>query len=320
MSNASPITAINGVLHATLSPLDRGLAYGDGLFETCRVLDGQVPLWRWHHERLLHGCRRLGIAVNEAELLAQRDLMLRVASEQSEAQERAQSEAQGSEQSEAQARVQSEPQERAQGVLKVIVTPGAGGRGLKRPEDAEPTLCWVFYPGESPQWESGAREGISALVCEHRLADNPAMAGLKHLNRLDYVLARAEWDNEHQEGLLLDARDNLVEGTISNVFGVLEGQLVTPVLSHNGVAGVMRRLLMEKLAPGAGLAVNEAAVPLSQLTKAEEVFVCNSVFGIWPIVQLAPGGMAYSPGPVTRRLQKDWTQWLNARLMQEGVE
>lgn len=300
MSKASPITAINGVLHATLSPLDRGLAYGDGLFETCRVLDGQVPLWRWHHERLLHGCRRLGIAVNEAELLAQRDLMLRVAGEQENGQVPA--------------------QEKAQGILKVIVTRGEGGRGLKRPETADPTLCWLFYPGENPLWGSGAREGISARVCDYRLADNPNLAGLKHLNRLDYVLARAEWDDEYQEGLLLDARDHLVEGTISNVFGVVEGQLVTPALNHNGVAGVMRRLLLEKLAPGAGLTVYERAMSLPEFKKAEEVFVCNSVFGIWPIVQLAPEGVVYSPGPVTRRLQEDWTQWLNARLTQEDVE
>lgn len=300
MSKASPITAINGVLHATLSPLDRGLAYGDGLFETCRVLDGQVPLWRWHHERLLHGCRRLGIAVNEAELLAQLDLMLRVAGEQENG--------------------QGPAQEKAQGVLKVIVTPGAGGRGLKRPRKAEPTLCWVFYPGESSQWESGAREGISALVCEHHLADNPSLAGLKHLNRLDYVLARAEWDDEHQEGLLLDARDNLVEGTISNVFGVIDGKLVTPALGRSGVAGVMRRLLLEKLAPDAGMTVNEVSISLPQLKKAEEVFVCNSVFGIWPITHLAPEGVVYSAGPVTRRLQEDWAQWLNTRLTQEEVD
>lgn len=296
MSETAPITAINGVLHATLSPLDRGLAYGDGLFETCRVLNGQLPLWRWHHERLLHGCRRLGIAVNEAELLAQRDLILRVAGEQGTV------------------------EEQAQGVLKVIVTQGEGGRGLKRPEKAEPTLCWLFYPGEKPQWEAGAREGISAWVCEHRLADNPRLAGLKHLNRLDYVLARAEWDEEHQEGVLLDVRDTVIEGTISNVFAVLEGELVTPALTHNGVAGIMRRLLLEKLAPSLALPLSEGVVSLAQLKKAEEVFVCNSVFGIWPVTHLAPEGVSFSPGAVTRRLQKEWQQWLDGRLTQEVTE
>lgn len=279
---SSPLTMVDGVFDAGVSVLDRGLAYGDGLFETCRVVDAQVPLWDLHRDRLESSCQRLGLPLDTSALDAQRATML------DEAKQRQQPD----------------------GVLKLIVTRGSGGRGYKPPAEPRPMLCWLFYPGAKPLWRQQAERGINLRICRHRLSDNPLLAGMKHLSRLDYVLARAEWQDEFPEGLLLDQQGRVVEGTVSNVFLMKKNQLVTPILARNGVAGVMRRLVLEQLAPTLDLSVREADVSLHDLQSADEVFVTNSVFGLWPVVGLFSSEQApmqarhYTIGPVTRGLQK----------------
>ncbi|WP_027331017.1 aminodeoxychorismate lyase [Marinimicrobium agarilyticum] len=275
------ITMTNGVFDARLSPLDRGLAYGDGLFETCRVRAGQVPLWALHWQRLSAGARRLGIPLDGERLERERERVLNAAQAQN-------------------------------GVLKLIVTRGEGGRAYQAPVNPEPSLCWQFRPGESPAWERG-RTGVTLYQCQHRLGDNPALAGMKHLNRLEYVLARSEWGDDYPEGLLLDAADRVIEGTLSNVFVRLEAGWRTPALERNGVAGVMRQLLLESLAPAQGIAVSEATISLQDLMSAREWFVCNSVFGIWPVTGLAPEGGHWAVGEQSLQLQRAFESWLVSR-------
>lgn len=276
------ITLTNGVFGADLSPLDRGLAYGDGLFETCRVRAGRVPLWPLHWRRLKAGAERLGIPLDGERLERERQKMLTAA------------EGQG-------------------GVLKLIVTRGQGGRAYQVPAHPAPSVCWQFRSGESSAWEAGCA-GVTLYQCRHRLGDNPALAGMKHLNRLEYVLARSEWGDEYPEGVLLDAADRVIEGTLSNVFVRLEGGWRTPTLERNGVAGVMRRLLLESLAPRQGIAVAEAAIGIHELMSAREWFVCNSVFGIWPVIGLEPEGVQWAVGDQTRQLQRVLDSWLMSRI------
>lgn len=285
MSEFEPIICIDGVFNASVSPLDRGLAYGDGLFETCRVSDGRILLWELHLDRLQKSGKRLGLPINLDSLLTQRNQMLKELLRQGH----------------------------ADGVLKLMVTRGTGGRGYKPPVHPKPMLCWIFYPGVKPQWTQGALDGVNVWMCQQRLSDNPALAGMKHLSRLDYVLARAEWGDEYAEGLLLDDQGRVVEGIISNVFTVSDGRLLTPTLRRSGVEGVMRRMIMERLASRLALAVASEDTTLTQLQKADEVFVCNSVFGIWPVtglVQPETDGISKSIGPVTRGLQQAWADWL----------
>lgn len=279
MSEFEPVIFVDGVFNASVSPLDRGLAYGDGVFETCRVSAGQILLWEYHLERLEQSCKRLGIPLDLDLILNQQK---RVLSE-------------------------AERQNHFEGVLKLVVTRGAGGRGYKPPIHSTPMLCWIFYPGIKPQWTQGALDGVQVRVCQQRLSENPVLAGMKHLSRLDYVLARAEWDDEYDEGLLLDPESRVVEGTISNIFMVCGGQLITPSLERSGVAGVMRRMILERLAPRLSLPVQVQEVSFTQLQEADEVFLCNSVFGIWPVIELAE---ARSIGPTTRELQQAWADWL----------
>lgn len=252
----------------SLDPRDRGLQYGDGLFETMAVCNGRIP-WLTHHlRRLRAGCRRLRITPPET--VGLRREIAALAAGQSRA------------------------------IIKLIVTRGVGGRGYRPDPGAHGHPIIMRYP-----WpvhvEERAREGIRLRVCRARLAINPALAGLKHLNRLEQVLARMEWrdDARYQEGLMLDTQDRVIEGTMTNLFIVRDSCLLTPDLTASGVAGVMRAIILETAARSA-IPCEVAALSLSDIAQADEVFVCNSVVGIWPVIVL--NRQRYPLGPMTRQL------------------
>ena len=269
MTGGAPIrVVINGAAGDSLSSLDRGLLYGDGLFETLAISDGRPRFWARHMYRLREGCRRLAIPFpDEPGLLEECREAIR-----------------GME----------------RGVLKLILTRGPGGRGYRMPEDPQPTRIIQCHPwaGYAPEL---AGHGVSVRLCKQRLGCNPLLAGIKHLNRLEQVLARREWtDAGIMEGLQCDIDDNLIEGTMSNLFLVRDGSLFTPDLSRCGVAGIMRSVVME-LAGKLPVPVITQALALADLRRADEVFLTNSLIGIWPVAEL--GGVALRTGPLTRRLQ-----------------
>jgi len=282
MPAEAPLVAVNGVLGDSVSSFDRGFAYGDGIFETCRLHQGEPALWPLHVQRLSLGAERLQIPLNLEALERQRRQIQSAAAQAGH----------------------------LNGVLKVILTRGQGGRGSAPPVNLSPTLCWQFFPGIKTHWADNARAGIQLRVCDRRLPENPNLAGLKHLNRLDYVLARSEWADEYPEGLLLDRQDHVIEGTLSNLFAWVDDQLCTPALELAGVAGVMRRFVMDSLAPQLGLSVVERQLTLEDLARARELFMCNSVFGIWPVIRLLPNGLDYPIGSVSRELQSAWQTFM----------
>lgn len=251
---------------------DRGLAYGDGLFETVRVSGGRAPLLDFHCERLQRGALRLQLALDLEQLQAEVAAFLAALAAAGH----------------------------AGCTLKILITRGSAGRGY-RPAAAAPVrrLLLAFPPADWPA--AHARDGVALYECATRLALQPALAGLKHLNRLEQVLARAEWDDPAlAEGLLLDSEGRVVEGTMSNLFLVRDQALVTPRLHRCGVAGVMRALVMAR-ALSLGLPLAERDVGRAELDEADEVFVCNSSIGIWPVVRV--GARQWQPGPLTRQLQ-----------------
>ncbi|RRQ20587.1 aminodeoxychorismate lyase [Thiohalobacter thiocyanaticus] len=258
---------INGVAQQQLSVYDRGLQFGDGLFETLAVIDGRIAHWELHRARLAHGCRRLGLPPPSWPQLEQE---LRLATTDC-----------------------------ARAVLKLIHTCGPSLRGYARPAAPEPQriLLRSAWPA-SLQRHSAA--GLRIIWCRHRLATQPALAGIKHLNRLDQVIARAEWqDPAIDEGLLCNQQGNVIEGVASNLFLVRDGALLTPLLDDCGVAGVMREHLMQT-AREAGIEVEETRIDRHDVTGAEELFLCNSLMGLRPVIRLADQG--YDTGPLTRRL------------------
>ncbi len=250
---------IDGLPSNQISVSDRGLQYGDGLFETIAILKGRMPLWPRHMARLQRGGERLGYPPLDSSLFEREAQELCAGIEQ--------------------------------GVLKIILTRGSGGRGYRPPSDPHPRRIlsqhpWPDYP------QSLYREGIRVRLCETRLARQPRLAGIKHLNRLEQVLARSEWnDPEVAEGLMCDDHGYLVSGTQSNLFLLRGKTLLTPDLSQCGVAGVMREQVMASAA-GMGLSVTEMSLRPEDLEQAEGMFLTNAIWGICPVSRVA--GIAYN--------------------------
>ncbi len=272
-----PAILINGQSAEHISVLDRGFQYGDGLFETLRVSAGRPRHWAQHMARLSAGCQMLRIRMPEPALLLSEAMSL-CAGE-------------------------------AGAVLKIIITRGTGKRGYAPPAQAAATRVLSLSPAVVfPQ--THYRDGVSVRVCDTRLAGNPALAGIKHLNRLEQVLARAEWPEGREntqvaEGLMLDNNNNVIEGTMSNLFCVQEGEggpvLKTPLLTHCGVKGITRENIINAAA-AAGISVQETTLGLADLYRSQELFLCNTLMGIWPVRQLEE---QYFPvGPMTRQLSQ----------------
>jgi len=260
---------VNGVAvdpdHAVAAN-DRGLSYGDGLFETMLLRNGSVRFLDAHLARLRQGCGRLAISYPGDALLGEE--------------------------------IRAVIGDAQQGVVKIIVTRGQGGRGYRPPDAVNATRVVSLHP-EPEAAEAG---GIRIRTCETRLARNPLLAGMKHLCRLEQVLARSEWnDSDIAEGLMLDTEGELICGTSSNVFVVRNNVLTTPDLRFCGIHGVMRA---QVLCAARDSSMQTAEEPLwpEDLSTATEVFLTNAVRGIRSVV--ACESLRWKVGPVAGLLKQ----------------
>jgi 4-amino-4-deoxychorismate lyase len=273
------ITAlVNGEPSAQVPISDRGFQYGDGVFTTLRVCRS-VPLFLDAHlSRLERDSARLRLPFPGREALIRETKLL--------------------------------CEERPEAVLKIQLTRGSGGRGYLPPESATGTRVLGSHP--LPEYPPELQErGVEIRLCGIRLGINPSLAGLKHLNRLEQVLARAEWPpGDIREGLMLDAEGQVVEGTMSNLFLAKDGRLTTPRLDRCGVAGVMRGQVMAGLAQQ-GHPVEERRISLEDVRAADELFLTNSVIGLWPVRRF--DGQDCPVGPFTQRAR----QWLTQAIQEQ---
>ena len=263
---------VDGTAQTVVPATDRGLAYGDGVFRTLTAIGGRPRHWRHQYERLAADCRSLALPAPDRAFL-EREIAL-VAGDA------------------------------ARCVVKITVTGGSGARGYRRPDAPQTTV--IVASSAYPDYPATCRaEGVAVHVCTIRLALQPALAGVKHLNRLQNVLARSEWnDPDVREGLMRDAADRLVCGTMSNVFLVEDDRLVTPALDRCGVAGATRAVLLEAAAQRARTVAIED-VAWDRVLRANEVLLTNSVIGVWSVRRI--GDHALPRG----RMADELNRWLD---------
>ena len=239
----------------------RGLAYGDGLFETMRVHHGAVRWWEAHMARLANGARRLRIVLPDIAAIEReaRDLFA----------------------------------DDGDGVLKLIVSRGGGGRGYAPTPDAAPLWRLSRHPLPPP-----ARTGGLVLRwCDTPLALQPALAGIKHCNRLEQILARGEWtDPAIDEGLLRSTEGDVVCATAANLFLLRDGRWSTPRLDRCGVAGVCRAWVLSETA------AIETRVAPADVESADAVVLGNAVRGILPVARL--GARTWAPHAAVADLRR----------------
>lgn len=256
---------VNGADATGVAADDRGLQYGDGLFETMSAGNGRIRHLDRHLARLEESCLRLGIPMPSRGLIEEDcDRVL---------------EGLGA------------------ATVKLIVTRGPGPRGYRPPVD--PTVSRIVTSSAAkPRFDYTP---ITVRICATRLGTNPQLAGMKHLNRLEQVMACAEWDDPQiAEGLMLSTDGRLVTATAANLFLVRDGGILTPDIRDCGVAGVMRGLVIEA-ARSLGIRCSVVDVRPEGLGKADEVFVTNAVAGVRPVGEVIGVGR-WPTGDVSRAL------------------
>jgi 4-amino-4-deoxychorismate lyase len=251
---------INGELADSLPVSDRGLQYGDGLFETMALRAGKIRLLDQHMGRLTISCKRLGIPTGCLQDLS-------VALDKC---------------------IAGAPH----GTVKLIVTRGSGQRGYALPQQTNPTVCIGFAAAAvTDNQPAPARVGF----CTTPIGRNVVLAGLKTLNRLEQVMARAEWsaDAGLDEGLMSNDRGEVVCGTMTNLFVVRENTLITPLLDEAGVRGVMRTHVLG-LAGEMNIKAHESHLFRADIESADGVFLTNALKGIWPVAEIDGQAVANS--------------------------
>ena len=256
---------INNEFKDNISILDRGFSYGDGFFETMLwdYLGGavrpdlKVQFWERHYNRIKNGCNLMEIKLpNLTDLLKQREKILQ----------------------------RSFNQSMSEGILKLIITRGIGGRGYKFENNMKPTIAFLTFP--KPQLSPMIyKSGVNSIFCKNKLYSHNRLSGLKHMNRLDSVLARSEWEDEFFEGIILDEKDNLVEGTMTNIFFIKDDTLITPPIEKTGISGILRQVVIEK-AKTFFKKIVISKINIKTLSSFNQMFLTNSVMKVVPVNSL----------------------------------
>jgi len=256
---------IDGEISERISAADRGLHFGDGLFETIAVIGGQPRFWQGHMDRLSAGCEQLGLPVTPQSIL------LREVNTMSAGMPTC--------------------------LVKIIITRGISGIGYAAGSSVTPNRIVCSYAWPAEESKPGII-GVQTRICELRLGIQPALGGLNHLNRLEQVIARSEWqDPSIGEGILLDREDHVISGVSSNIFLVYSGRLLTPRLDRCGVRGVMRGAILNAFRSRC----EQRRLLLDMLPDSDEIFICDSVHGVLPVVRI--DHWEYDVGPLTREVQ-----------------
>lgn len=254
------ISLINGNFEDKISVFDRGFSYGDGLFETMlwsvnpeKKICG-VEFWNRHLKRLILGCEKIKIKFPGIDVLNKfKNKIIEKAIESGF----------------------------RSGVLKIIITRGVGGRGYKYDENMKQSI--IFLISEKPSYSAEIyKKGVNVKICNAKMSYNSDLAGIKHLNRLDSVMARSEWkENSIMEGIIIDEKNNIIEGTMTNIFFVKDNSIITPRIIHTGIKGILRQVLLEKQK-----SIIEKDIKISDINFVDSAFISNSIIKVIPIAKI----------------------------------
>jgi len=244
---------VNGIASDYVSVTDRGLHYGDGIFETIACVGTHPVFIQQHLNRMKIGAGKLKIPFPGRQIFID-DINCLLSGSSSNS------------------------------VIKLILTRGAGKRGYRYEAKQLPTRLCMYseWPDTVEHWRT---HGISARFCKTQLSLNPQLSGIKSLNRLDSVLASSELGAAFNEGFLSDIDGYVIEGTMSNIFAVRNDVLVTPDLSRCGVNGIMREQIID-IARENNIKVETRNMTRDELLESREIFVSNSVIGLCAVKQL----------------------------------
>ena len=259
------VVLINGEELSEVSIFSRNFQFGDGLFETCIGRDGKILFWSKNFDRLNFGCEKLNInKISESIWLHDIKRALNLFTKK-------------------------------HFILKLILSRGNSLRGYGYKDDIEPTRVVII----SEMQKSKVNKVFSLEYSKSGYHSNPKLAGIKHCNRLEQILARSSLSSN--EAIMLDEKENVISVTQGNIYFIFENTLLTPKLDRCGVIGSRRSLILE-LARSIKLDAMESDISMDQIQKADEVFISNSVIGIQPISSIE--GNKLSLNPLTEKIQK----------------
>ena len=258
------IVIINGEEQSNITIFNRNMQYGDGLFETCIAKENQILFWNRHLSRLNIGCDKLKIKkIEESIWLKDIKKALSLTSKKN-------------------------------CIIKLILSRGNSHRGYSYPNDIMPVRVVIVLEMKKPQH----KQSFSLEYAQSGYHSNPNLAGIKHCNRIEQILARASMQED--EAIMLDENKNIISVTQGNIFFIIGKRLLTPKLDRCGVIGSRRSLILE-LAKSIGLDVKEEEISLIQAKKADEVFISNSLIGIQSVSSIK--GFQLPNSSMTRKIK-----------------
>ena len=265
----TPIVLINGAKQSKISIFNRNVQFGDGLFETCVVENKKILFWTNHFARLNRGCEQLKISkVDESVWLSDVKKALSLYS-----------------------------YDRC--VVKLILSRGESLRGYGFKDDIKPVRAVIVLELQN----TTLNNLFSLEYCQSGYNSNPKLAGIKHCNRLEQVLARAGLKSD--EGIMLDENHNVISVTQGIIYAIHGNTLITPKLDKCGVEGTRRAIILD-LAKLLGIKVKVDTLSAKELVQADEVFISNSIKEIQSITQI--GEISFGESPITKKIKDAYTE------------
>jgi len=259
------VVLINGKEQSKITIFNRNMQFGDGLFETCVSQNNKILFWPKHFERLNVGCKKLNIKkINESDWMDDLNKAFTLS-------------------------------DHSNCIVKLILSRGDSLRGYGYPEDISPVRIVII----SERKKIEVNNSFSLSFAHSGYCSNPKLAGIKHCNRLEQILARTNLSSN--EGIMLDEKENIISVTQGNIYFIFGNKLLTPKLDRCGVVGSRRSLILD-LAMSLKMEALESNISINQSQKADEVFISNSVIGIQPVHSIETYKLGKNP--LTEKIQK----------------